>query len=142
MSLNIVNRLNNLAAQTENIKNDLSQKNSILLDIVDTQLPSKQALLIESNAEAGALVIDTNTNIIRHVFSMYPLQASLYFNPLDPSDTKNNHIQLTFDNEFDSLVYYYTKIESVDKYALNTNVYSKTGSDTRYYTKTDSDIRY
>ena len=43
MSYNIVNRLNNLAAQTENIISDLSQKQNIILDIVDTQLPSKQA---------------------------------------------------------------------------------------------------
>ena len=80
MSLNIVNRLNNLAAQTENIISDLSQKQNIILDMVDTQLPSKQALLIQSHAEIGAFVIDTDNNI-RHVFSVYPLEPSLYLIP-------------------------------------------------------------
>ena len=92
MPLNIVNRLNNLAAQTENIISDLQQKQNIILDIVDTQLPSKQALLLRSNTQTGQAVIDTNNNI-RHVFSVYPLETSLYFNPLDPTDSRNNHIQ-------------------------------------------------
>jgi hypothetical protein len=147
MSFNLVNRVNNLTAQTQNILADLSQKQNIILDIVDTQLPSKQALLIQCNAETGAPVIDTDNNI-RHVFSVYPLETSLYFNPLDINDSRNNHIQLTFDNEYNQLVHYYTKTETDDKYALIINVYSKTESDDKYalitnvYNKTDSDIRY
>ena len=74
MSFNIVNRVNNLTAQTHNILADLSQTQNIILDIVDTQLPSKQALLIQSNAETGAPVIDTDNNI-RQVFRVFPLQA-------------------------------------------------------------------
>ena len=87
MSFNLVNIVNKLTAQTQNFLADLSQKQNIILDIVDTQLPSKQALLIQSQTETGALVIDTDNNI-RHVFSVYPLETSLYFNPLDPTDSK------------------------------------------------------
>ena len=92
-----MNRLSNLATQTGSITSDSSQKQNIILDTVDTQLPSKQALLIQSHAKTGASVIDTDKNT-RHVFSVHPLETSLYFNPLDPSDSRNNHIQLTFDN--------------------------------------------
>jgi hypothetical protein len=64
------------------------------------------------------------------------------------NDVKNNHIQLTFDNEYNQLVHYYTKLESDDKYALIINVYSKIESDDKYalitnvYNKTDSDNKY
>ena len=148
MSFNLANRVNNLAAQTQNILADLSQKQTVIGDIIDIQLPGKQPLLSQTNSENGTLVIDTNNNIVRRVFTNYPLQASLYFNPLDQSDNKNNHIQLDFDNEYSDLVNYYTKTESDDKYALIINVYSKTQSDDKYalitnvYNKTDSDNKY
>ena len=75
MSFNLVNRVNNLTAQTQNILADRSQKQNSIWDIVDPQLPSKQALLIQCQTETGAPVIDTEDNI-RHVFSVYPLETA------------------------------------------------------------------
>ena len=103
MSLNTANKLSKLAAQTKNKISDLSQKQNIIVDIVDRQLPSKQALPIQSRAEARAPVVDTDNNI-RHVLTVYPLETSIYFNPLDPTDSRNNHIQLTFDSVYSDLV--------------------------------------
>ena len=103
-----MNRFNNLAAQAENIISDLSQKQNIILDIVDTQLPSKQAFLLRSSTQTGQPVIDTDNNI-RHALSVYPLETSLYLNSLDPTDSRNNHVQFTFDSAYSDLVNYYTK---------------------------------
>ena len=72
MSFNLASRLSNLAAQTEHTLSDLSHNQSAIVGIVNTPLPSKQALLIQSNVEAGALVISTDNNT-RRVFSVYRL---------------------------------------------------------------------
>ena len=70
MSFSIGNRLNNLAAQTKTIIRDLSQKNkAFIVDIVNTQQPSNQALPIQSHTETRAPVIDPD-NKIRHVLSV------------------------------------------------------------------------
>ena len=53
MSFNIANRLNTIHAT-----DDLSQKQTVIVDIVNT-LPTKQALLIPASTETGAPVIDT-----------------------------------------------------------------------------------
>ena len=61
---------------------------------------------------------------MRHAVSVYPLETSLYFNPLDPTDSRSNHIQLTFDNGYSGLVSYYTKVDSDNKHALIIHVFS------------------
>ena len=124
MRFNIANRLSNLFATTASILNDLSQKQTIIVAIANT-LPTKQALRIQSETETGSPDIDTDNNI-RHVFSGAPLQASLYFNPLEPSDRRSNHIHVSFDTRLTDLVNYFTK----------------TDSDTIYYTHTGSNEKY
>lgn len=151
MSFSITNRLNNLAAQTASIISDLSQKQTIIGNIIDIELPGKQPLLSQTNSENGTPVIDTNNNIVRRVFTDYPLQASLYFNPLDENDNKNNHIQLDFDDSYSGLVYYYTKNQSDDKYQLKfsaTSPLSFNSSDvlsidlSNFYNKLETDAKY
>ena len=126
MILNIASKLNNLSATTASILNDLSQKQTVIVDITNT-LPTNLALLIQANTQTGSPVIDTDNNI-RHVFSVTPPQASLYLNPFDPADSRNNHTQLTFDCD--------------NKFALIVNAYNKTNSDVKYYTKTHSDNKF
>ena len=84
---------------------------------VDTALNTKQDTLIQNALATGVTLIDASNNI-RRIFGVSPVEVNVYFDPPVPTDTKNNQIQISFDNTLDTLTNYYTMTASDAKYQL------------------------
>ena len=113
--------------------------NNIATKANSSDLSTKQNVLIRNALALGSAVIDSSNNI-RCIFGVSPVDVSLYFDPLIPTDPKQNQIQVSIDLEnYATLSYVGTAVANLvnsSPAALNTlaELASALGNDANFST--------
>ena len=107
---------------------------------VINSIATKQPLL-KNTGGMGSTIFNDYDNSIRQIYSISPVQTSIYFDPFNPTSDKMNNIQISLNPSYtDSLN------AKADLSFVNTNIttlnntISTKGNITDVYTKVDSDM--
>ena len=79
--------------------NDDSNFATTIISSIATKQP-----MLKSSGGAGSTIFNSFDNSIRQIYSISPVQTSIYFDPFNPTSDKMNNIQISLDQSYtDSL---------------------------------------
>ena len=75
--------------------NDDANFGSTIFNSIATKQP-----LLKNTGGIGSTIFNDYDNIIRQIYSISPVQTSIYFDPLNPTSDKMNNIQISLDQSY------------------------------------------
>ena len=138
-----INNLIDAAPSQLNTLNEISKAindDSNFATTVINSIGTKQPIL-KNTGGIGSTIFNNYDNSIRQIYSISPVQTSIYFDPFNPTSDKMNNIQISLDESYneslnakaDLLFVNTTKTDLINDISKKSNI-----SDV--YTKIDSDI--
>ena len=139
-------QINNLIDAAPTQLNTLNELATALNDdgnfatTITTSIATKQPLL-KNTGGMGSTIFNDYDNSIRQIFSISPVQTSIYFDPFNPTSDKMNNIQISLDQSYTDSLNAKADLSFVNTNTTNlNNDISKKSNIIDVYNKIDSDI--